>query len=67
MTQFETIILCIIYLFCYGFTLAMFINEKNVWLRVLFVIVSFTYAFYAPVTLGGMLYDKLNGNNNGNK
>lgn len=60
MTQFEIIILIIIYLICYGYTLAMFIEEKNMWLRLLFTIISLAIAlFYAPLTFGGMLYEKL--------
>ena len=60
MTQFEIIVLSIIYLICYGFTIAMFIKENNVWLRLLFAIISLALAlFYAPLTFGGMLYNKL--------
>ena len=59
MTQFEIIVLSIIYLICYGFTIAMFVEEKNVWLRLLFIIVSLAFAFSAPITIGGMLYEKL--------
>lgn len=59
MTYFEVIILIIIYGVCYGYTLAMFIKEKNVWLRIFFVIVSLGVAFYTPLIFGGMLYEKL--------
>ena len=59
MAQFEIIVLSIIYLICYGFTIAMFVKEKNVWLRLLFIIVSLAFAFSAPITIGGMLYEKL--------
>ena len=59
MAQFEIIVLSIIYLICYGFTIAMFVKEKNVWLRLLFIIVSLVFAFSAPITIGGMLYEKL--------
>ena len=59
MTQFEIIVLGIIYLFCYGFTIAMFIKEKKLWLRLYFVIASLALAVYAPLTIGGMLYEKL--------
>ena len=59
MTQFEVIILTIIYLVCYGYTLAMFIKEKNIWLRILFAIVSLAFAFWTPLIFGEMLYNKL--------
>ena len=59
MTQFEIIILSIIYLICYGFTIAMSTKENNVWLRLLFNIVSLAFAFFAPIMIGGMLYEKL--------
>lgn len=61
MTQFEIIILIIIYMFCYGFTLAMFIKEDNVWLRLFMAIVSLTLAIYTPLMIGAMLYEKLKG------
>lgn len=59
MTHFEVIILIIIYGVCYGYTLAMFIKEKNVWLRIFFAIISLAVAFYTPLIFGGMLYEKL--------
>jgi len=59
MTQFEIIILIIIYIFCYGFTVAPFVKEDNVWLRLYFVIMSLAMAICAPLILGGMLYEKL--------
>lgn len=59
MTHFEVIILIIIYLVCYGYTLSMFIKEENVWLRIFFAIVSLAVAFCAPLLFGGMLYEKL--------
>ena len=60
MTTFEIIILAIIYMICYGFTLALFIKEENVWLRTIMAIVSLGFAIYAPLMIGGMLYEKLN-------
>ena len=60
MTPFEIIIISLIYLFCYGYTIAMFIKEENIWLRVLLVIVSFALAFYAPLLIGGVVFEKLN-------
>ena len=60
MTTFEIIILAIIYMICYGYVLAIFIKEENVWLRILFAVVSLTLAIYAPFMFGGMLYNKLN-------
>lgn len=60
MTTFEIIILAIIYMICYGFTLALFIKEENVWLRTIMAIVSLGLAIYAPLMIGGMLYEKLN-------
>lgn len=61
MNTFEIIILAVIYMICYGYTLAIFIKEKNVWLRILLAIVSLGIAIYAPLMIGGMLYNKLNG------
>ena len=63
MTHFEIIILILIYLFCYGYTLAMFIKEKNVWLRIFLAFASFVLAVYAPILLGGAIYEKLNNEN----
>lgn len=59
MTTFEVIILSIIYMFCYGYVLAMFIKEENTWLRMLLAILSFGLAIYAPLMIGDMLYKKL--------
>lgn len=60
MTLFEIIILSIIYMLCYGFTLAIFIKEENIWLRTFLAILSLGLAIYAPLMIGGMLYNKLN-------
>ena len=62
MTTFEIIILVIIYMICYGYTLAYFIKEENVWLRLFLVIASSILVIYAPLKIGGMLYNKLNKN-----
>ena len=59
MTQFEIIILIIIYVFCYGFTVAPFVKEDNVWLRLYLVTMSLFTAIFAPLMIGGMLYEKL--------
>ena len=59
MTPFEIIILSIIYMICYGFVLAIFIKEDNLWVRLLLVIISLALAIYAPLMIGGMLYEKL--------
>ena len=59
MTTFENIIIAIIYLICYGYTLAMFIKEESLWLRIFFAIASLIIAIYAPVMFGGMLYEKM--------
>ena len=61
MTPFEIIVFIIIYMVCYGFVLAMFIKESNVWVRLLGVIVSLALAIYAPLMIGEMLYEKLKG------
>lgn len=61
MTLFEIIIISLIYLFCYGFTLAIFVKEENLWLRIFLAIISFALTFYAPLMIGGMLYNKLKG------
>lgn len=59
MTPFEMIILCVIYLVCYGFMLSMNIKDKHIWFRILWAIMCFLFAIYAPIVMGGMLYDKL--------
>ena len=59
MTSFEIIILSIIYMICYGFIMASFIKEENVWIRILGAIVSLVFVVYAPLMIGGMLYNKL--------
>jgi hypothetical protein len=61
MTPFEIIVLAVIYMFCYGFVLAIWIKEENVWFRIFLAIVSLVLAIYAPIMIGGMLYEKLNG------
>lgn len=61
MTPFEIIILCIIYLFCYGFMLSMCIKDEHIWFRVLWAIMCFLFAIHAPIIMGGMLYDKIKG------
>ena len=60
MTTFEIIILAIIYLFCYGYVEAMFIKEENIWLRVFLVFASLALALYAPLFIGGAVFEKLN-------
>ena len=60
MTTFEIIIISLIYLFCYGYTIAMFIKEENVWLRLFLVIASFVFALYIPLHIGGAVFAKLN-------
>ena len=60
MTHFEIIIITLIYLFCYGYTIAIFIKEENVWLRTFLVIVSLVLALYAPLFIGSAIYEKLN-------
>lgn len=62
MTTFEIIILAIIYMICYGYVLAIFLKIENILLIILWVIMSFALAIYAPVLIGRMLYDKLNKN-----
>ena len=59
MTTFEIIIIGLIYLFCYGYTIAMFIKEENVWLRLFLVIVSSVLALYVPFIIGGAVFEKL--------
>lgn len=63
MTPFEIIIIGLIYLFCCGYTMAMFIKEENVWLRIFLVIASLVLALYAPLYIGGAIYEKLNNKN----
>lgn len=59
MTTFEIIMLTIIYLICYGYTLAIFDEEKNVWFRIFFAFASLVLAIYTPFIIGNMLYKKL--------
>lgn len=63
MTHFEIIILTLIYLFCYGYTLAAFIKEENTWLRIFLAVASFVLVIYAPIIMGGAIYEKLNNGN----
>ena len=63
MTHFEIIILSLVYLFCYGYTLAAFIKEENAWLRVFLAVASFVLVIYAPLLMGGAIYEKLNSKN----
>lgn len=63
MTPFEIIIISLIYLFCLSYTIAIFIKEENIWLRIFFVIISFAIALYAPLFIGGAIYEKLNNRN----
>lgn len=60
MTTFEIIILVLIYLFCYGYTLAGFIKEENAGLRIFSAVASIILAVNAPILIGGALYEKLN-------
>ena len=60
MTHFEIIIITLIYLFCYGYTIAMFIKEENTWLRIVLCLFSLVLALYAPVYIGGAVFEKLN-------
>jgi hypothetical protein len=46
-------------MFCYGFTVAPFLKEDNLWIRLYFVIMSLVMAIPAPLIIGGMLYEKL--------
>lgn len=62
MGAFEIIILIVIYLICYGFVLEMFLKEDDVWLRIFLAIASLALAIYAPLMIGGMLYEKLKDN-----
>ena len=60
MTPFEILILSFIYLFCYGYTIAIFIREESIWLRVALMFVSLVIAIDAPLFIGGALFEKLN-------
>lgn len=62
MTLFEITIISFIYLFCYGYTLSIFIKEEKTWFRILMAIVSFALALYAPLFIGGAVYEKLKNN-----
>ena len=63
MTSFEIIIIGLIYMFCYGYTLTAFIKEENLWFRILFAIVSFAIAIYAALFIGGAVFEKLTNKN----
>ena len=63
MTLFEIIIIGFIYLFCCGYTMAMFIKEEKTWLRIFLVSISFVLALYTPLLIGGAIYEKLNNKN----
>ena len=63
MTHFEIIVITLIYLFCYGYTIAMFIKEENTWLRIVLCLFSLVFALYAPVYIGGAVFEKLNNKN----
>ncbi len=60
MTPFEFIIIILIYLFFYGYTIAGFIKEENIWLRTFLVIISFVLALYTPLFIGAEVFEKLN-------
>jgi hypothetical protein len=62
MTHFEIVIIILLYLFCYGYTTAMFIKEENTWLRIVLCLVSLVLALYAPLYIGGAVFEKLNNN-----
>lgn len=65
MTPFEVIIIGIIYLFCYGFTIETIIKEEEekvgliIFLCIIALIMSI---YYAPLTIGKMLSEKLKDN-----
>ena len=63
MTHFEIIVITLIYLFCYGYTIAIFIKEENTWLRIVLCLFSLVLALYAPVYIGGAVFEKLNNKN----
>lgn len=63
MTHFEIIILSFVYLFCYGYTLAAFIKEENTGLRIFLAVASLVLVIYAPLLMGGAVYEKLNNGN----
>ena len=63
MTHFEIIVITLIYLFCYGYTIAMFIKEENTWLRIVLCLFSLVLALYAPVYIGSAVFEKLNNKN----
>ena len=63
MTLFEILILSFIYLFCYGYTTAIFIKEESIWLRVALMFASLVIAIYAPLFIGGAVFEKLNNKN----
>ena len=63
MTPFEIIIITLIYLFCWEYTMSIFIKEENIWLRIFLVLVSLVLALYAPLFIGGAIYEKLNNRN----
>lgn len=65
MTPFEIIIICLIYLFFYGYTIAMIIEgkEEDIWFRAFLAIVSLVLVLYAPLIIGMKVFEKLNNEN----
>lgn len=63
MTLFELIIIGLIYLFCYGYTLAIFTKEENVCLKIILIFISFVIALYAPLFIGSAIFERLNNKN----
>lgn len=59
MTPFEIIILAIIYLICYGFILTFVLKKADNDLNYFWAIICLALALYAPLVIGGMLYEKL--------
>lgn len=60
MTPFEIIIFSLIYLFCYGYMIAMFSKEENIWFKIFLMIVATLCAIYAPLFIGKAVFEKLN-------
>ena len=60
MTPFEIIIVCFIYLFCYGYIITILAKEENIWVKILLAIMSLVLVIYVPALIGSAIFEKLN-------
>jgi len=61
MTNFEIIILVLIYCFCYGCACkSLEMDDESGWYTIFRIIVSIFIAFYVPIIIGMKIANKLN-------